>query len=404
MTTSRFPRRRLLAGMGGLGVALLAAACGEGGPESAPGGAAGEGAEAPVGDAGEILVFSNNSPHVTAIDILTEEVARTGDVDGLVTWAWNDDNNYFDGRHLWLGTLNPGGGTAELITLDVDTLTVSHRIPLGSEAEGVFLGKARQDGTLLVSKMAAGEVLTVNTATHEVTNTFSDVPLHGGVLADADLSTDADGVERFVYPTGEGDRVVALDPSSGSVLATAESKKGGNPTRLTTSPDGSIWVQEAGKHTVAVYEPTDPGTRQALPDRHRAHPGHLYATDGSYAYTGHADDNFVQVVDTADLKALAHIRVGLNPQMVAVRPDFTRIYAMLTDDQAVAVVYQQDWEANRFTITSTKENTIALDSPPVGMFLRMTSVGGRLRDDQERPEACRHTSAYCATQNLGSKR
>ena len=401
MTTSQFPRRRLLAGMGGLGMAVLAAACGEGGPESSPGGAAGGGAEAPVGDAGEILVFSNSSPHVTAIDILTEEVTRTGDVDGLGTWAWNDDNNFFDGRHLWLGTLN--AGTAELITLDVDALTVSNRVPLGSEAEGVFLGKARQDGSLLVSKMAAGEVLTVNTATHEVTNTFSDVPLHGGVLADADLSTDADGVERFVYPTGEGDRVVALDPSSGAVLATAESKSGGTPTRLTASPDGSIWVQEAGKHTVAVYEPStlelvkrfQTGTEPILG---------TFTYDGSYAYTGHADDNFVQVVDTADLRALAHIRVGLNPQMVAVRPDFTRIYAMLTDDQAVAVVYQQDWEANRFTITSTKENTIALDSPPVGMFLRMTSVGGRLRDDQERPEACRHTSAYCATQNLGTKR
>jgi len=401
MNNPRLPRRRLLAGMGGLGMALLSAACGEGGPESGPGGTAGDVAEAPVGDAGEILVFSNSSPHVTAIDILTEEVTRTGDIDGLVTWAWNDDNNFFDGRHLWLGTLN--AGSAELITLDVDTLTVTHRIPLGSEAEGVFLGKARLDGSLLVSKMAAGEVLTVDTATQEVTNTFSDVPLHGGVLADADLSIDADGVERFVYPTGEGDRVVSLDPSSGAVLATAESKKGGHPTRLTTSPDGSIWVQESGKHTVAVYEPSalelvkrfQTGTEPILG---------TFTYDGSYAYTGHADDNFVQVVDTADLRALAHIRVGLNPQMVAVRPDFTRIYAMLTDDQAVAVVYQQDWEANRFTITSTKENTIALDSPPVGMFLRMTSVGGRLRDDQERPEACRHTSAYCATQNLGTKR
>ena len=403
MSSPKLPRRRLLAGIGGLGITLLAAACGEGGPESSPGGAAGEGAEAPVGDAGEILVFSNSSPHVTAIDILTEEVSRTGDLDGLATWAWNDDNNYFDGRHLWLGTLNPAAGTAELVTLDVDSLAISNRIPLGSEAEGVFLGKARQDGTLLVSKMAAGEVLTVDTATQEVTNTFSDVPLHGGVLADADLSIDAEGVERFVYPTGEGDRVVSLDPSSGAVLATAESKKGGHPTRLTASPDGSIWVQESGKHTVAVYEPSalelvkrfQTGTEPILG---------TFTYDGSYAYTGHADDNFVQVVDTADLRALAHIRVGLNPQMVAVRPDFTRIYAMLTDDQAVAVVYQQDWEANRFTITSTKENTIALDSPPVGMFLRMTSVGGRLRDDQERPEACRHTSAYCATQNLGTKR
>ena len=403
MNTPQLPRRRLLAGMGGLGVALLAAACGEGGPESAPAGTAGDVAEAPVGDAGEILVFSNSSPHVTAIDILTEEVTRTGDLDGLATWAWNDDNNFFDGRHLWLGTLNPAAGTAELITLDVDALTVTHRIPLGSEAEGVFLGKARQDGSLLVSKMAAGEVLTVNTATQEVTNTFSDVPLHGGVLADADLSIDAEGVERFVYPTGEGDRVVALDPSSGSVLATAESKKGGNPTRLTTSPDGSIWVQESGKHTVAVYEPSALELVKRLQTGTEPILG-TFTYDGSYAYTGHADDNFVQVVDTAKLRALAHIRVGLNPQMVAVRPDFTRIYAMLTDDQAVAVVYQQDWEANSSTITSTKENTIALESAPVGMFLRMTSVGGRLRDEQERPEACRHTSAYCATQNLGTKR
>ncbi|MCY3749530.1 MAG: hypothetical protein OXG64_09560 [Chloroflexi bacterium] len=403
MNTRQLPRRRLLAGMGSLGVTMFVAACGEGGPESAPGGTAagGDVAEAPMGDAGEILIFSNSSPHVTAIDILTEEISRTGDVDGLAAWAWNDDNNFFDGRHLWLGTLNPSGGTAELITLDVDSLSVANRIPLGSEAEGVFLGKARQDGTLLVSKMAAGEVLTVDTSTQEVTNTFSDVPLHGGVLADADLSIDAEGVERFVYPTGEGDRVVALDPSSGSVLATAESKKGGHPTRLTTSPDGSVWVQEAGKHSVAVYEPStlelvkrfQTGTQPILG---------TFTYDGSYAYTGHADDNFVQVVDTAKLRALAHIRVGLNPQMVAVRPDFSRIYAMLTDDQAVAVVYQQDWEVNSSTITSSKENSIALASAPVGMFLRMTSVGGRLRDDAERKAVCQ--IHYSCLQETGTKR
>ena len=387
--------------MGGLGVAVLAAACGEGGPESAPGGAAGDVAEAPVGDAGEILVFSNSSPHVTAIDIVTEEISRTGDLDGLAAWAWNDDNNFFDGRHLWLGTLDAAAGTADLITLDVDALTVTHRIPLGSEAEGVFLGKARQDGSLLVSKMGAGEVLTVDTATQEITNTFSDVPLHGGVLADADLSIDAEGVERFVYPTGEGDRVVSLDPLSGAVLATAESKKGGNPTRLTTSPDGSIWVQEAGKHTVAVYEPSALELVKRLQTGTEPILG-TFTYDGSYAYTGHADDNFVQVVDAANLRALAHIRVGLTPQMVAVRPDFSRIYAMLTDDQAVAVVYQQDWEVNSSTITSSKENSIALESPPVGMFLRMTSVGGRLRDDSERKAVCQ--IHYSCVQQRGSKR
>ena len=80
MSTPQLPRRRLLAGLGGLGVTLLAAACGEGDPAS-PDGAAGEGAA--EGDAGEILVFSNSSPHVTAIDIRTEEISRTGDLDGF---------------------------------------------------------------------------------------------------------------------------------------------------------------------------------------------------------------------------------------------------------------------------------------------------------------------------------
>ena len=185
------------------------------------------------------------------------------------------------------------------------------------------------------------------------------------------------------------------------MLATAESKKGGHPTRLTASPDGSVWVQESGKHTVAVYEPSalelvkrfQTGTEPILG---------TFTYDGAYAYTGHADDNFVQVVDTANLRALAHIRVGLTPQMVAVRPDFSRIYAMLTDDQAVAVVYQQDWEVNSSTITSSKENTIALESPPVGMFLRMTSVGGRLRDDSERKAVCQ--IHYSCVQQRGSKR
>ena len=133
MSTPQLPRRRLLAGLGGLGMALLAAACGEGDPAS-PDGAAGEGAA--EGDAGEILVFSNRSPHVTAIDIRTEEISRTGDLDDFTTWAWNDDNNFFDGRHLWLGTLDAAAGTAELITLDVDTLTHHQPRPAGQRGRG----------------------------------------------------------------------------------------------------------------------------------------------------------------------------------------------------------------------------------------------------------------------------
>ena len=170
-------------------------------------------------------------------------------------------------------------------------------------------------------------------------------------------------MERFVYPTGEGDRVVALDPSSGSVLATAESKTGGHPTRLTASPDGSIWVQEAGKHTVAVYEPSalelvkrfQTGTEPILG---------TFTYDGSYAYTGHADDNFVQVVDTADLKALAHIPGGFDSPNGGRAAGFLPHLRDADRRSGRGRVYQQDWEVNSSTITSNKENTIALESAP----------------------------------------
>ena len=77
--------------------------------------------------------------------------------------------------------------------------------------------------------------------------------------------------------------------------------------------------------------------------------------------------------------------------MIAVRPDFTRIYAMAADDQQVDVIYQQDWSVNHITLTTTVENSIQLSSTPVGLFLRMTSVGERIRDESKRPPCLNHS-------------
>ena len=439
--TVSFPRRRILVGMAGLGATGLLAACGESSP--------GETAQAPAdsgaatddlkfdntkdiattdlaghaevhdqdailgkkrdtgtgGDAGELLLLSNASPHITTIDILTEEIARTADLEGFTSWAWNDDNNFFDGAHLWLGTLDPTAGTAELITLDVATLKIARRIPLGDEAKGLFFGKPTKDGSLLVSKMGAGEIAVVDTAAGTVRTTFTDLDLNGGELSDGDLSTGPDGVERFVYPTGTGDSIVTLDPQTGTTLGTAETKKGATPTRVTTSPaDGSIWVQQPGSDTHAVYDPAtlkrlkrfDTGQNPTLGS---------FTIDGAYAYTSHADSGFVQIIDTEKQILLAHVRVGNGPRMVAVRPDFTRIYAMAADDQQVDVIYQQDWATNHLTITSTVENSIPLPSAPVGLFLRMTSIGQRSRDEQMRL-SCSTTrvTTYACTQDIGKKR
>ncbi len=443
MSTPLLPRRRILVSMAGLGATGLLAACGESSPAEAVAApaTASSTADAPAadesssarhdgdtvvsaeakkadaakaanvaastgigtdGDKGELLLLSNDSPHITTIDILTEEIARTADLEGFTSWAWNDDNNFFDGAHLWLGTLDPTAGTAELITLDVATLKIARRIPLGDEAKGLFFGKPTQAGSLLVSKMGAGEIAVVDTAAGTVRTTFTDLDLNGGELSDGDLSTGPDGVERFVYPTGTGDTIVTLDPQTGTTLGTAETKKGATPTRVTTSPaDGSIWVQQPGSDTHAVYDPAtlkrlkrfDTGQNPTLGS---------FTIDGAYAYTAHADAGFIQVIDTEKQLLLAHIRVGNGPRMIAVRPDFTRIYAMAADDQQVDVIYQQDWSVNHITLTTTVENSIQLSSAPVGMFLRMTSIGQRSRDMMER-SAC--TSSYaCDFQQKGKKR
>ena len=446
MDSSIRARRRILVGMVGLGTTGLLAACGESSPAEAIAAptTASSTTTAPIadeatkarhtgdtlvsteakqadaakaasvaaatgigtdGDAGELLLLSNESPHITTIDILTEEITRTADLEGFTTWAWNDDNNFFDGAHLWLGTLDPTAGTAELITLDVATLKIAQRIPRGDEAKGVFFGKPTQDGSLLVSKMGAGEIAVVDTATHSIRTTFTDLDLNGGELSDGDLSTGTDGVERFVYPTGTGDTIITLDPQTGTVLGTAETKAGATPTRVTTSPaDGSIWGQQPGSDTHAVY---DPATLKRLKRFDTGQDPTLgsFTIDGAYAYTSHADSGFIQIIDTAKKILLAHVRVGNGPHMVAVRPDFTRIYAMAADDQQVDVIYQQDWDVNHLTITTAVENSIPLPSTPVGLFLRMTSIGQRSRDEQMRL-SCSTTrvTTYGCTQDIGKKR
>ena len=121
----RVPRRNSVLTLAALSGSVVPAACGEptvrhvGQPQAGPAGpagpqgpqgeagargargadgAAGKDAEAPV--AAQLLVSSNSSPHVTVIDTDFSSVMKTADLLQLTRWAWNDDNNYFDGRYL----------------------------------------------------------------------------------------------------------------------------------------------------------------------------------------------------------------------------------------------------------------------------------------------------------------
>src|SRR5215218_5842900 len=122
------------------------------------------------------------------------------------------------------------------------------KMPRSSRSISIHIGKVANDGILLVGKMGSGEVLTIDTATFAVLDTWA-VPVNGDVVCDADIATLPDGSQRFVYPTRKGETVVSIDAVTGETLFEISNDPGTNPLMLSTDRDGRSWVQESGSKT-----------------------------------------------------------------------------------------------------------------------------------------------------------
>lgn len=330
-------------------MAFLGAACGA--SEPAP-------PESP-----ELYVLSNSSPHVSVIDTDTNRGVRHADIPGLTLWSWNDDNNYYDGQNLWLGMRDPDSDEAEVVALDLDSLTVASRLAIGKEKETIYIGKVALNGVLHVSMQESGRVVTIDSQGRRVLDTWDDVPLHGGVVCDADIATGQDGVQRFYYPTRQGNTVVSLDPETGETIKVFETPDGTTPHMLTTAPDGRVWVQELGTGTTGVYDPVTLDLVGRIPSA-RGPVISTFTRDGRYAFIGHASDPVVQVLDTATLEEVQRITVGANPSKLAVRPSGDFVYAILTKEASVAVIDTGSWEVIK---------RIPLGTDSTGIYLRFTS-------------------------------
>lgn len=313
----------------------------------------------PPATSGRLFVLSNSAPHVSVIDTATNEVVETADIADFTAWAWNDDNNHFDGQDLWLGMRDPETDETAAIALNLEALEVTDRFDLGLDELTLYIGKADRAGRLHVGKMEAGEVAVIDTEQRELLDIW-DVPASGDVVCDADVAVDADGDETFVYPTREGDTLVSIDPASGQTLEIVDTPAGSRPLMLTTSPhDGRIWIQEPGSNTNSVYEPT----ALELVDRFPSAEGPIvntFSPDGRYSYVGHSGSPVVQVVDTSTLEEVTRITVGTNPTKIAVHPDGRWIYPIVTDEAAVAVVDTDDWSV---------ADRVPLGTDPTGIFI-----------------------------------
>ncbi len=351
-------RRAWYPGVLGVVVLLLLSACAAGPATPALAPAPAE-PVTPERGAAMLFVLSNSSPHVSVIDTTTNQVVRTADIPGFTSWTWNDDNNYFDGTNLWLGMRDPETDDVEVIALNLDTLEVTHRIPLGKDQLNLYIGKATSQGTLLVGKMKSGQVVAIDTKTAEVLATW-DEPVNGDVVCDADVAVGPDGIERFYYPTRKGDTVVSIDPRTGEVLKIVETPQGSTPLMLTTAPDNTVWVQEVSSNTNAVLDPV------TLEVKGRFLTGMKpvvasFSPDGKYGYIGHLQDTVVVVVDTATLEEVQRVQVGSYPEKLAIHPSGRYVYAILTKEAAVAVIDTESWQVTQ---------RIPLDANPTGIYLR----------------------------------
>ena len=343
-------------------VALAVAACGgeqAAEPTAAP--AAGE-----AGGGARVFVFSNSSPHVSVVDGGTLAVVETADIPDFTSWTWNDDNNFFDGENLWLGTKDPDTNEVAVILLNLETLEVTDRIPLGTDEVTLYIGKPSRDGTLFVSKHASGQVAAIDIASHEVLG-ITDIPVNGGVACDMDVAVGSDGVERVFVPTDNGDTVISLDPASLEVLETYTAPPDSRPFMLTaaTSKD-QVWVQERNTNANLVLDAI------TLEEIARVPAGegvivNAFSPDETLSYLGHTKDVVVTAVDTTSLQEVQRIQVGTNPQKVGVDPGGRYVYAILTQEGALAVIDTGTWQVTK---------RIPLGTNPSGIYVEDVNFPG----------------------------
>jgi DNA-binding beta-propeller fold protein YncE len=334
---------------------LALAACSSGGATAAPTSAPTRAASGTVSGAATgatatatptpelVYVFSNSAPHITVVNAASNQIVQTKDVPDFKTWGTSDDNNYYDGKNVWLGHRNPDTDDVEVLLIDLDTLSVAQRIPLGKDKTTVYIGKGSRRNQVWCSKHASGQVAIVDSKTYQVLE-IKDVPVNGGVACDMDVMMAPDGVERAYIPTDTGDTTIAINLATREVVQTYNHTKGIRPYMLTASPDGKyVWVQERGSDGQIVLDSVTLQPVKQVPTGKGAYVN-TFTPDGKVSLVGHNADTRIVAVDAATFQTIKDVEVGTNAQVVAVTPSGRAAYAIATRENLVAAINTANWQ------------------------------------------------------------
>ena len=308
----------------------------------------------------QLIVLSNSSPHISVIDAETNRVVRTADIPYFTSWGWNDDNNYSDGKNLWLGMRNPDTDDVEVVLLDLDSLQLVKHIPLGRDKITLYIGKASREGKLFVSKHASGQMAVIDLKTYAVLKVI-DLPVNGGNACDVDVVVGSDGKERAYVPTDNGNTVLGIDTTTFQVVETLSIPEGTRPFMLIAAPDRKhVWVQERTSNGVVVLDALTLQVLKRVPTGMGAITG-TFSPDGKLAFTGHSNDTVVTAHDSQTFKEVWRVPVGTNPETLGVHPNGQFVYASLSKEAAVAVL-----DAS----TGKVITRVPLGTNPSGLYVR----------------------------------
>ncbi len=307
----------------------------------------------------QLLVLSNSQPNITVIDAETNRVINTANVPNMTSWTWIDDNNYFDGKHLWAGLRNPTTNDVEVVLLEVSTLQIVHRISLGKDAATLYIGKPSRTGKLFVAKQASRQLAVIDLKTRAVERII-DLPLgDGGVACDVDVAVAIDGKERAFIPALAGNRIVVVDTETVQVSQVLDFPEGTRPFMLTATPDGRrLWVQEQRGNSNVVLNTLGLQLVERVPAGTVPITG-TFSPDGKVHFTGHNSD-VVIANDTETFAEMWRTSVGSFTNKLGVHPSGKFVYAIVSNEGAVAVL-----EA----ATGKLVTRISLGTNPTGLFV-----------------------------------
>lgn len=305
----------------------------------------------------QVIVLSDSSPHVSVIDAETNRIIKTANIPQMTSWAWNSDRNYYDGKNLWLGMRNPDTNDVEVVLLELDTLRVTRRIPLGRDNTTLYIARASRTGKVFVAKHGSGQLAVIDTKTYGVKTI--DLPVNHGVACDVDIAVGPDKKERAYVPTDEGNTVVSIDTTSLAISQTVSFPGKTRPYMLKTTPDGRrVWIQEATGSNAVLNGLTLEVVKRVATGKFPII--NTYSPDGKLAFTGHSSP-VVIANDTETFKEVWRSQVGADPEKLGVHPAGTFVYAILTKEGAVAVLD---------AATGKVVRRIALGTNPTGIFVR----------------------------------